>query len=191
MTENKTCFRFNTPLPCFRGTTKGVKTPQTMRSFDSHPPVRVITLLTGSTGALIHDMRESVPHTAHFTPQRLARHDGMPLFLNMPSLGSLKRTRPPSLLRHRCCESQPHPTKLSGESDWACIGKPTHHEYWKGFLACSVHVAGFVLRFKAQWEIGFIPPVEQPAWRHAPDWLLILLNLYRALNIIHSRKEMS
>lgn len=81
-------------------TTKAGKTLQTMRSFDSLPPVRVISFFTGSTGTLIHNMREieSEEYTTHCSihplrsPPRLVPHDGMQLFLNMPSLGSLMCT---------------------------------------------------------------------------------------------------
>lgn len=130
--------------PQFRRTTKAVKMWQTVRSFDSPPPVRVISFFTGSTGTLIHNMRESakrMPHAARFTPSdppetcSAWRHATIFKHAVIGITHVHATPPPPALLSYRCCESQPHPAKLSGESDYAGTGKPTHHEYWKGFFS--------------------------------------------------------
>lgn len=58
--KTPTWIRFTSLRLQFRRTTTVVKTWQTMRSFDSLPPVSVISFFTGSTGTLIHNTRERV-----------------------------------------------------------------------------------------------------------------------------------
>lgn len=109
------------------------------------------------------ERRRRVCHTLLCSPPtvllRPAPYDGMPLFLNMPSSGSLMWSRGPPLFGDRGCEYPPHPATLGGESHYSCIRKQTPHEYWKGVLACSVCFA--ILRFRVERETASIVQVEQ------------------------------